>query len=359
MPSVTTEIFAMKIETRLLAGLAASLTALTLSAVSVSAQIKPCANPQGLGVSRIVEIDTTGGPGFGFEHYKAYDFLEPKEVVLTFDDGPQKFHTEAVLAALANHCTKAIFFSIGKMALGYPEIIRRVAADGHTIGTHTWSHQNLRKKKTGPDAIDEIERGMSAVRRAVGGPIAPFFRFPELADSPETLAHLQARNVAMFSTDVDSFDFKLHTPEKMVHGLIEKLEKRGKGIVLMHDIQPTTARAVPFLLATLKEHGFKVVQMKAKGELTTLPEFDAAIEQNVKGLGVAGSERPTQSVVRTIASESPAKLGAPEPTAQTPAAPPEAAIANPGTPTGPRAVIAEPAARAGEPSSQKKWFWQN
>ena len=114
------------------------------------------------------------------EHYKAYDFLQPKEVVLTFDDGPQKYSTESVLAALRSECTKATFFSIGKMALGYPEIIREVAKAGHTIGTHTWSHQTIAKLKTFEEGRDEIERGVSAVKRAVGGPIAPFFRYPTL-----------------------------------------------------------------------------------------------------------------------------------------------------------------------------------
>ncbi len=321
------------------------------------AQTKTCANPNALGVSRVVEIDTTGGPGFGFQHYKAYDFLEPREVVLTFDDGPQKFHTEAVLAALAEQCTKAIFFSIGKMALGYPEILRKVAAEGQTIGTHTWSHQNLRKKKTEAEAVDEIERGMSAVHRAVGGPIAPFFRFPELADSPETLAYLQKRNVAMFSTDIDSFDFKFRNAEHTVKAVIERLEKNGKGIVLMHDIQPSTAKAVPTLLAELKKHGFKVVQMKAKAPLATLPEFDAAIEVNVKGLSAPGNERPLNSVVRTVtdsgapATPSQSKLGG-EPQATQGAAPPTA----PSTVT---SAAAQPPsdAQAGE-MKPKTWFWQ-
>ena len=320
------------------------------------AQVKPCANPNGLGVSRVVEIDTTGGPGFGFEHYKAYDFLEPKEVVLTFDDGPQKFYTDAILAALANHCSKAIFFSIGKMALGYPEIIRRVAADGHTVGTHTWSHVNLRKKKTPAEAVDEIERGMSAVKRAVGGPISPFFRFPELADSPDTLTHLQSRNVAVFSTDLDSFDFKLRSPDVMVKAVIDKLEKKGKGIVLMHDIQPTTAKAVPLLLAALKERGYKLVHMKPKNELKTLPEFDTAIEANVKGLGAVGAERPTSAVVRTISGDiTQSKLGGAPPTAEPTANVP----ANPGTPAENRATVAQPSGPSGEQPAQKKWFWQN
>ena len=337
---------------------AVATLAMSAGVAPAYAQLKPCANPAGIGVSRVVEIDTTGGPGFGFEHYKAYDFLEAREVVLTFDDGPQKFHTEAVLAALANHCTKAIFFSIGKMALGYPEIIRRVAADGHTVGTHTWSHQNIRKRKTPAEAVDEIERGISAVRRAVGGPIAPFFRYPELADSPDSLAHLQSRNVSMFSTDIDSFDFKIRAPDLMVKSLVDKLEKKGKGIVLMHDIQPITAKAVPLLLATLKERGFKIVHMKAKTELKTLPEFDAAIEQNVKGLGVAGSERSVSSVIRTVESEKPSKLGADAAAAPATAAP-QSAQTHPGTPVDNRSVVAEPTSPAGPGSSPRKWFWQN
>jgi peptidoglycan/xylan/chitin deacetylase (PgdA/CDA1 family) len=263
------------------------------------AQKSGCSNPNALGVARTVEIDTTGGPGFGMEHYKAYDFLQPKEVVITFDDGPQVNTTKAILDALDEQCTKAVFFSLGKMAIGLPEIIRDVASRGHTIGTHTWSHQDLRKKSD-QEAKDEIEKGISGVRRAVGGPISPFFRYPYLRDSPATLAHLASRNIAMFSTDVDSFDFKRQSSEKLVENIMKKLEKHGKGIILMHDIQPHTAKAMPALLAALKAGGYKVVHMKAKDDLKTLAEYDKLIEKDVKGLPAAGSERPMSSVVRTV-----------------------------------------------------------
>lgn len=260
-----------------------------------------CSNPDALGVARTVEIDTKGGPGFGFEHYKAYDFLQEKEVVLTFDDGPQVRTTKAILDALDAQCTKAIFFSLGKMALGLPEIIRDVAHRGHTVGTHTWSHQDMRKKSD-QEAKDEIEKGVSGVRRAVGGPISPFFRYPYLRDSATTLAYLQSRNIAMFSTDVDSFDFKRQTADQLVKSTMARLDKKGKGVLLMHDIQPHTAAAMPALLAALKTGGYKVVHMKAKDELKTLAEYDAKIEKDVKGLPSAGSERPLSSVVRTVPS---------------------------------------------------------
>lgn len=312
------------------------LVALPAIAVPAAAAPTRCPNDNAIGVVRTVEIDTTGGPGFGFEHYKAHDFLQQKEVVLTFDDGPQKFATEGVLAALAEHCTKATFFTIGKMALGYPEIIREVAKAGHTIGTHTWSHQPVRKLKTVEEAKSEIERGISAVKRAVGGPIAPFFRFPTLVDSPETVAHLGSRNVAMFSTDVDSFDFKLQPPEQLVKGVMQKLEKSGKGILLMHDIHKNTAKALPLLLSELKAKGFKIVHIRPKAEVQTLAEYDAAIEKDAKGLPQAGAEKATSSIVKTVEGDVPASEAA-QPAAD--AAKTEAAAA-------PKATAAAPTATA-------------
>ncbi len=273
------------------------------SVTSVVAQTCP-GNPRALGVSRTVQIDTTGAPAFGFAHYKVHDFLQDKEVVLTFDDGPQVKLTDRVLAALKRHCTKATFFAIGKMALGMPEIIRRVHSAGHTVGSHTWSHRNLaRGKYTGKNlgkAIDEIERGVSAVRRAVGKPIAPFFRFPFLRDSKGTFDHLAKRNLAVFSMDVDSFDFKYRSPKKLAGRVLAKLKANGKGILLLHDIQPVTAKALALILDMLKSEDFRIVHMTAAFPATTLPRYDKAIEKNVRGLGTAGSSRPTSSVVKTI-----------------------------------------------------------
>src|SRR5258706_15932543 len=204
----------------------------------------PCANPNAIGIARVVEIDTTGGPGFGFEHFKQHDFLRDKEVVLTFDDGPW-VSTPAVLKALADECVKATFFSIGKHATYYPEILRQVVKAGHTVGSHTWSHQDL-SKKTPEEAKEEIEKAVSAVKWALGdaGPEAPFFRFPALRHPPEMVTYLGERNIAIFSTDLDSFDFKIRKPEQIIKSVMTKLNKHGKGIVLMHDFQQGTSHAV-------------------------------------------------------------------------------------------------------------------
>ena len=182
--------------------------------------IAPCDKPGGLGLSRIVEIDTTGGPGFGFEHFKQYDFLRDKEVVLTFDDGPWPGSTPAVLKALANECLKATFFEIGEHATWHPEITKRVIDAGMTVGTHTWSHKDLARNPYAKDieqAEQEIELGNSAVHMAAaGGKVAPFFRFPDLQHPPQLMSYLAERNIAVFSTDIDSRDFKLHKPEDVI-----------------------------------------------------------------------------------------------------------------------------------------------
>jgi peptidoglycan/xylan/chitin deacetylase (PgdA/CDA1 family) len=258
-----------------------------------------CANPDALGVSRVVEIDTTGGPGFGFEHFKQLDFLTDKEVVLTFDDGPWPVNTPAVLKALAEECTKAIFFPIGKHTSYHPEILRQVAAAGHTVGAHTWSHANLNSKKmTEQLARDEIEKGFSAVKLALGAAPSPFFRFPELQHGPAAMAYLGSRNVAMFSCDVDSFDFRAKDATQVVNTVMTKIDKSGKGIILMHDFQKHTAEALPTLLRRLKAGGYKVVQMKARVPLQTLAEYDEGMVKDMK-LPVT-SMRPVGSVVQTV-----------------------------------------------------------
>lgn len=235
-----------------------------------------CNNPNALGVSRTVQIDTMGGPGFGMSQYRDYDFLQPGEVVLTFDDGPWPVTTPMVLAALKAECLQATFFSIGKHATWHPEVLKQVVAAGHTVGSHTWSHQNLAHKSP-QEAQDEIEKGMSAVAMMAGTPIAPFFRYPQLRQTGNLKAYLVQRNVAAFSIDIDSEDFKIKKPDVLVGSTMAKLKKNGKGIILMHDLHKWTALAVPELLAQLKANGYKVVHVRAKDTLDTLPKYDAIV----------------------------------------------------------------------------------
>ena len=313
-PSATAPIVVSQNSPALAAPPVAQMTTAPAARASAAPPSAPAAsscpgNPNALGVSRVVEIDTTGGPGFGFEHFKTHDFLREGEVVLTFDDGPWPKNTPAVLAALAAHCTKAIFFPIGLHATYEPGILKQVAAAGHAVGSHTWCHQDLSKTKghcltngkvqtVEYKPIDEIEKGISAVHWAVGGPTAPYFRFPALRQPPELIEYLGKRNIAIFSTDFDSFDFKMRKPEQVRQSVMAKLKKFGKGIVLMHDFQHATAEASMDLLNELKAGGYKVVFMKPKFSVTTLPQYDDLLLKEMKTSG--GDTRPTSSVVRTI-----------------------------------------------------------
>ena len=271
-------------------------------AVATAAPSTCPGNPNALGVSRVVEVDTTGGPGFGWEHFKMHDFLRNGEVVLTFDDGPWPGNTPAVLKALADHCVHATFFPIGKHATYYPEILKQVAAAGHSIGSHTWGHKDLSRKPFDnlELAKEEIEKGISSVRFALGAPGMPFFRFPALKHPPELVTYLGKRNIGIFSTDMDSFDFTMRKPEAVVKNVMAKLQKNGKGIVLLHDFQHATSQAVPELLNQLKAGGYKIVHMKGKDLVATIAQYDEAIAKDMKLPTV--SNRPTSSVVHTISN---------------------------------------------------------
>jgi peptidoglycan/xylan/chitin deacetylase (PgdA/CDA1 family) len=271
------------------------------AAAAPSNGIPPCDKPGGMGLSRIVEIDTTGGPGFGFEHFKQYDFLRDKEVVLTFDDGPWPENTPAVLRALADNCIKATFFEIGEHATWHPEITKEVVAAGMTLGSHTWSHKDLARNPYAKDielAKAEIEMGFSAVHNAAGVPIAPFFRFPALQHPPDLLAYMSERNIGVFSADFDSRDFKMRKPEEVIKSVMTKLEKNGKGIILMHDFRRATAEAMPELLRQMKAGGYKVVHLVPHQMVTTLPKYDEMVTQKDKLS--ANNTRPEGSVLHTI-----------------------------------------------------------
>jgi peptidoglycan/xylan/chitin deacetylase (PgdA/CDA1 family) len=221
-------------------------------------------------------------------------------VVLTFDDGPWQTTTPTVLKTLADECVKAVFFPIGKHATYYPEVLKQVAAAGHTIGGHTWGHIALTNKKlTEQQRIDEIEKGFSAVKWALGSAPAPFFRAPALQHPPEIVTYLGTRNMAIFSCDIDSFDFKTRKSEQVVTNVMTKLDKLGKGIILMHDFQKHTAEALPTLLRKLKAGGYKVVHMRAKAPVQTIASYDEAIVKDAKLPTV--SSRPVNSVVQTVA----------------------------------------------------------
>lgn len=288
---------------------------ITVGATSLTPTIAPeCANRTDvLGVSRVVEIDTSKGPHFG-EQYTGLedDFLNFGEVVITFDDGPARRHTTTVLDALDEQCTKATFFSVGRMAAADPETLQEVARRGHTIGTHTWSHKNLAGLSASA-MKREVELGISAVAAAVDGPIAPFFRFPYLGHSKSSRAYLQSRGIGIFGIHVDSKDFRTRNPSVMQQTLLRQLERTGKGILLFHDIQLSTARGIKQLLAELKTRGFRVVHIVPKTPQTTVPEFDAIAAKSIKRRKDKTAKAPLadRAVTWPVADDEPEQAAAP------------------------------------------------
>jgi peptidoglycan/xylan/chitin deacetylase (PgdA/CDA1 family) len=245
----------------------AVLLALVATVTSInSAQAADCPRPGTLGVSRVLKVDPAVYPRVGLKSFPQTLPLEDKEVILTFDDGPGTT-TPQVLTALKNECVLATFFMVGKGAQALPAMVKKVAAAGHTVGYHTWSHQHLNKLSF-TDAENEINRGIAAVEKAKTGvstdvPSTPFFRFPYFESTPELLDSLQSRGIAVFGADFWASDWEPMTPEQEFKLLTGRLEAARKGIILLHDPQARTAAMLPAFLRYLREHGYRIVHIVA------------------------------------------------------------------------------------------------
>jgi len=237
-----------------------------------AAKAAECSRKDALGTSRVLAVDAATYPRVGLKSFPQTLPLEDHEVVLTFDDGPWPATDRKILAALAQECVRATFFLIGKPASEHPELVRRIAAEGHTIAHHTWTHHNLKYMK--PEAaIGEIDKGIAAVETALHGtatttPSTPFFRFPFFDMPPATLDALQKRGIAVFGADLWASDWNPMTPAQQLKLLTERLQAARKGIILLHDPKAQTAAMLPAFLRYLRDNRYRVVHLVPAGAKT-------------------------------------------------------------------------------------------
>ncbi|MES1154862.1 MAG: polysaccharide deacetylase family protein, partial [Pseudorhodoplanes sp.] len=235
-------------------------------AAAVSAQADDCpGNPGAIGTSRTIVVDPAEHPRIGSFQYPETLPLADKEVVLTFDDSPRPIYTDKVLDTLAAHCVKATYFLIGAHAKEFPKVVQRIRAEGHTIGTHSQKHP-LTFDRMGADRMrKEVEDGIASVQGAAGDdkPIAPFFRIPGLLRSDAVDSYLESKGLMVWSTDVMAQDWKRRiNPAGIIRRALDRLAaKGGKGVLLLHDIHPKTAAALPILLTELKARGYRIVHV--------------------------------------------------------------------------------------------------
>ncbi len=202
--------------------------------------------------------------------------MRDHEAILTFDDGPLGANTQTVLDTLQKHCVKATFFSVGRMAQANPKLLQELDKRGHTIGSHTWSHPRAMHQISPDEAKLEIEKGFAAVSAALGKPIAPFFRFPGLRDTTETVAYLASRNISVWSVDVISGDTEPGaSSSRVTSNVLSRIKGPGKGIILFHDIKKPTAEALDGILTELEKEGYKFVHVVSNTNYQPNPELIA------------------------------------------------------------------------------------
>jgi len=219
-------------------------------------------NPNALGTSRVIQVDPSKQKRVGTDQYPETLPLEDHEVVLTFDDGPLPPYTLNVLDILKSECVKATFFTVGSMAQYQPQILKREHDEGHTIGTHTQHHPHI-PRLSFARAKKDIDDGIASAAEVLGGEnlVAPFFRFPYLEQTSATENYAISRGLMIWSVDLYANDWTRITPDQVMELALKRLEKKGRGILLLHDIQARTAAALPEFLHELKRRGYRVVHV--------------------------------------------------------------------------------------------------
>jgi peptidoglycan/xylan/chitin deacetylase (PgdA/CDA1 family) len=225
------------------------------TAVSASA-----CGPDVLGTSRTLTLKREGA-AWGTAQHAALPTLAPGEVVLTFDDGPRPESTPAVLQALADQCVKASFFMNGEPMRRHPALARRVRDAGHSVGMHGDQHPHF-SQMPAPAQLADLD-AVAATYRQVFATEPASYRFPFLEETPTLLKALSDRAITVMSIDAGAEDWLPdQTPQMLADKLLGQLSKSGGGIVLLHDAQDQTARALPFLLQALKAKGYRVVHVR-------------------------------------------------------------------------------------------------
>src|ERR1700747_919611 len=203
-------------------GVFAALALATLSAPVALAEECP-GHPDAIGTSRTIVVDPLAHPRIGTMQYSETLPLRDREVVLTFDDGPLPKNSNQVLQILADQCVKATFFTIGEQAVANPEGVRKLAAAGHTIGTHSQTHPLTFPKMSLEQATKQIEDGFASTAKALNDPgvMAPFFRFPGLNRSDVAESYLASKGIQVWSTDFLADDWH-HISSARVYDLAVK-----------------------------------------------------------------------------------------------------------------------------------------
>jgi peptidoglycan/xylan/chitin deacetylase (PgdA/CDA1 family) len=224
-----------------------------------------CPRPDALGTSRTLVVEAKAHPLIGTMQYRETLPLNDGEVVLTFDDGPLPKHSNQILDILAAQCVKATFFMVGRQAQANPEGVRKVRDAGHTVATHTQSHPSGMHRLSIERAKAEIDDGIANVTAALGdggaAVMSPFFRIPGLARNDAIEEYTRALGLQIWSADFPADDWR-HVSSARVYDLaLSRLAAKGKGILLLHDIQARTVAALPKILHELKVRGYRIVHV--------------------------------------------------------------------------------------------------
>lgn len=245
-----------------------------ISVISSPAQAEQGCDDDALGVHRTMTIPVGIAPGV-YDWRQIQSDLKDKEIILTFDDGPSPDTNDQIVNLLKAECLKATFFLVGKKAQEYPTLVKNLAAAGHTIGNHSWSHKRFTEIDDS-EVQQEVSQGIRAVEEALAPDYhgSQYFRFPHLSHNPMSDLIVHSHGMAAIGTNFMVPDWTDISPQEIHDLMIEQITQRGnKGMLILHDIHPRSIKALELLMSTFKKQGYKIVHLLPENQ-DFLPNTD-------------------------------------------------------------------------------------
>jgi peptidoglycan-N-acetylglucosamine deacetylase len=185
-------------------------------------------------------------------------------VALSFDDGPDPEVTPAVLDALAQYGAHASFFVIGRSLQAHPQLARRIVAEHHELGNHSWTHSRWQSFFGLRRQLREIERGAQVIAELSGSAAPPLYRAPMGLKSPPLARAARRLGLTVVAWSLHSRDTRSSDPQRIARRVLQRI--RPGDIVLMHDghdlpgsHRPACAPALRLILRGLRERGLRSV----------------------------------------------------------------------------------------------------
>ena len=204
----------------------------------------------------------TIGDKIGAEYGHTLASLNDHQVIISMDDGPHSRNTPLIQNILKQNCISAVFFVIGTNATHYPDLVRLMVKNGHSVGSHSWSHPSPFQHYSNERTSAEIIKGRNALNEVTLS-AKSYFRYPGFGHNRFTEQFTSQQGLTVWAVDADPDDWKEPGTSTLIRRILSQLsEHHNRGIILLHENHNPTVVALPLIIEALRNNHYQIVGVK-------------------------------------------------------------------------------------------------